>query len=229
MQDRSRRRKQPVFDRLARRALRRAEARFAPAFYDLHRQRIGKGLRTQFGCVSVALTAGCAYMPLVVLGRGSVFAAWFGGGVLAYIVLGAVVGTRDGFRARVLPFFERQLGGIDTWLAGEDLLWNSRALDEIARGLGMAPLSAFISGDPLIAGEEEHVRLFDAAEALATVEALLRAGATEVLGGPVISDLNKLRDALALAKKNGVRFSLHLREGSTASGHEMDQRQGSYF
>lgn len=112
-------------------------------------------------------------------------------------VWAAVAGYRDQFRVRVLPYFECAVGGTDTWLAGESLVWHSRALDEIAVRCGVTPLSAFASGDDLVAGEE--LQWFAPADALRTAERLLEADAAGSLPACVVSDLERLRDALRRA------------------------------
>lgn len=203
------------------------ERQYSPVFYDLYHTRLIQMDRGQFGCLSILLIIALLACVPTLVGVGSVFSASFAAAMLIWAVVGTILGNLDSRQARVLPYFERRLGGIDTWLAGEYLLANSRALDQIAFELGVTPLSEFASGDPLIAGET--TAMFDAAPALLTVDALLGAEITRMLGEPVVSDLTRLRAALALAQEQGVRFSLHLRQGNTASGYEMDMRRGSYF
>lgn len=216
-----------LFERWAARLLRRQKVRFSPVFYALHYSRLSWALRAEFGCLSLTVTIAALTILPIGIGYGSLLLASIGAALLLVVGINAVFGMLDMLQARVLPYFEVELGDTETWLAGKALLQHSRLLDDSAQRLGVIPLSEFASGDPLISGESHA--LFDAAEALVTVEALLFAPETSFLGDPVLDDLTKLRDALALAKDRKVRFSLHLREGSTASGHEMDQRKGSYF
>jgi len=127
---------------------------------------------------------------------------------------------------RLLPYFERPLGGAETWLAGKSLLSHSRRLDAAAAQFGVQPLSEFASGDDMI--RDEKLCWFSAEDGLRTVERLTQPDVTS-FPTEVISDLVRLRDALRLACAKEVQFCLLLREGSFASGQEMDQRRGSFF
>lgn len=207
--------------------LRRKRLSFSEPFYRLHRARICALLRHQFGCLTVAcalIVMGC--FP-VFLGGGSILVAAFAAAIALFLLLIVTAGIIDEMDVRVLPYFERELGGTNTWLSGRDLLWNSAQLDAIAASAGRIPLSRFVSGDPLIYSETGT--LFDTDDALATVKTLVEHNSVTCLGTKVVADLKKLRDALALAQEQGVKFSLHVREGNTVSGYEMDQRRGSYF
>ena len=207
--------------------LRKQKQQFSAVFYDLHCQRMRNALNNQFGFLSiVTVIAGVACLPIL-FGNGYLFYASCAGAIFVLLLISAVLGIIDNFRAQALPYFERRLNGTDTWLAGKDLLWNSHALDEIAVSLRVTPLCDFVSGDPLRAGEMHD--MFEARDALTTCEALLNAETTARLGAQLLSDLSKLRDALIIANESGVQFSLHLREGSSVSGQEMDLREGSYF
>lgn len=209
------------------RLLRRRRERFAPAFYEMHVRRLSAGLRHQFGCLGVAVVLGALAIPPLFWGSGSVLAAAVAGSILVLALVGQVSSILDMLSACVLPFFEEKVGGTDTFLAGKALLWHSRALDETASRLGVTPLSDFASGDPLILGESQS--WFSASDLLATTEALLADESVAILPAPVVSDLAKLRDAMRLASDRGTRTSLHLREGNSASFHEMEMRGGSYF
>ena len=147
--------------------------------------------------------------------------------LLLLFTAGALLAVRDQLQVRVLPYFERSVGDIDTWLAGEHLLNHSRRLDEVAAQRGVTPLSAFASGDDLISGEE--LTWFDPTDALGTTKRLLEADVAATLPVEVVADLERLRDALGRASSLRVRFCLLVREGGTASGHEMSLRQGSFF
>lgn len=207
--------------------LRHKEKQFSPVFYALHASRVKQGLHMEFGCLTLICAIAALTILPIGLGYDSALLASIGAALLFFVVITSLCGTRDILRARILPYFEVPLGDTRTWLAGKALLKHSRLLDDSAQRLGVTPLSAFASGDPLIPGESHTMH--DAAEALITVEALLLSPETGLLGSRVHDDLVRLQEALALAKARGVRFNLHLREGSTASGHEMDMRTGSYF
>ncbi len=208
--------------------LRRRREAFAPVFYEMHRRRFRASLRWQLGCLTLALIlAAVTIVPMVLLGVDTVAMSSIAGALLILALLIQVPGLLDALNARVLPFFEQEVGGTDTWLAGKHLLWASRRLDEIAEQMEVPPLSSFASGDPLIQGEAGT--LYDARDGLASAEVLLAAAMEVGLGAKVEADLTKLRDALRLAAEKGVQFCLHLREGNSASGHEMEVRGGSYF
>jgi len=215
-------------------ALRRE--RFAEPFYTRHRAHVtgrpsGCGVAWLVGAGTVAVVNLTA---LVVGWSTQMYLGWLdwvgaGAAVILFllVVAGVRAGVRDQFRVTVLPYFEREVGDIDTFLAGEGLLWHSRALDEVAVQCGVTPLSAFASGDDLIRGE--LVCWFEAAEGLRTTERLLEADVAGTLSTGVVTDLERLRDALRRASDQGIRFGLLVREGSYASGHEMSLRRGSFF
>lgn len=131
---------------------------------------------------------------------------------------------------RVLPYFQRTVGEIDTFLAGEAIARHLRHLDDLAERLGSTPLSRFGFHDDLM-GEE--LRWYSAADGLRTVNALLDhlpAGSSSIDPvEPVLADLRKLRHALERAQAQGIAFCLLLRHGNTTSGHEWSVRKGTAF
>lgn len=202
---------------------------FAEPFEARHRAHLegssGCGCATAW--LAAAGTVAALNLAFALAGWGGWVWAGAASALFLLIAWSVAAGYRDQFRVRVLPYFERPVGDTDTWLAGESLLWHSRALDEIAVRCGVTPLSAFASGDDLVAGEESQ--WFAPGDALRTAERLLEADVAESLPAGVVSDLERLRDALRLAGAAGVRFCLLVREGSFASGHEMSVRKGSFF
>ena len=205
----------------------RRNEQIAEPFYARHRSHVTGVPGCGLALVAAAGTVAAINWGFALDGQGGTVYALAASALFLLFVWSAVTGYRDQFRVRVLPYFERPVGGTDTWLAGESLLWNSRALDEIAVRCGVTPLSAFASGDDLVAGEV--LQWFAPEDALRTAERLLEADAVESLPAGVVSDLERLRDALRLAGAQGVRFCLLVREGSFASGHEMSVRKGSFF
>lgn len=210
--------------------------RFAEPFYARHRSHV-TGRPTGCGVTWLVFSG-----SVVVVSVAALFAGWegmtasgwgdwvrAGAAVCIFLLIatGIRAGVRDQFRVRVLPYFERRVGDTDTWLAGEALLWHSRALDAAAARCGVTPLSAFASGDDLI--PDEQVCWFEAAEGLRTTERLLAAGVAGTLPTEVVADLERLREALRRASAQEIRFGLLVREGSYASGHEMSLRKGSFF
>lgn len=214
-------------DKLLNIVLHREWAAFSPVYYRFHRQRLKNSLGGQSIFLLLTLAFAILGCYIFIFENGPTSLASLSVAIFLFVGFCDVVGTRDFFTARLLPFFGSHIGGTDTWLSGEALLWHSRALDNIAEASGVPPLSSFASGDPLIQGELHQQ--FEASDALPTIETLLQAEATTLLGEAVLSDLHKLRDALQLAANRQISFSLHLREGNTASGYEMELRQGSYF
>lgn len=147
--------------------------------------------------------------------------------IFLYLAWATYRSIRDQFRVRLVPYFERRLGTVDTWLAGENLLEYSRHLDDMALQLGVRPLSEFASGDDMIWGES--LQWFSPEEALKTVERLLQSDAPPSLPPSVMSDLSRIQGALGTARSKGIRFCFLLREGSSTSGLEMERRKGSFF
>ncbi len=158
--------------------------------------------------------------------RGAYIAALFVGAFLYVLILGTL-GSRDVFRVRLLPYFSKRLGDTDTWLTGQSLFRHSRQLDELATKLHILPISAFASGDDLILGEK--LQWFDPKPAHETVSQILASPDATSFPDELKSDLQALRAALASASSKNVQFCLLLREGSSTSGAEMDQRKGSFF
>jgi hypothetical protein len=211
---------------------------FAEPFYTRHRSHItGRGYLTGCGVAALAAIGTIVVITLIPIHAGWHAPASFGWGdltragvaiaIFLLAVANIIFSFRDQFLVRVVPYFERPVGETDTWLAGEDLLWHSRALDEAATRSGVTPLSAFLSGDDLIPGEE--LRWFTPDDALRTAERLQEPDVAATLPAGVIADLERLRDALGRASGQGIRFCLLIREGSVTSGHEMSVRKGSFF
>jgi hypothetical protein len=206
--------------------LSRQKEQFSEVFYIRHRQHAMRALRTL--AIFLTISGATAGISLAAIFRGGGDAPFtsLATAVFLFLALATCLSVPNLFRVRVLPYFERRLGGTDTWLAGESLLWHSRHLDATAAQLSVRPLSEFASGDDLIRGEE--LRWFSAEDGLRTVERLMQPDAAASFSADVVSDLSRLRDALRLACSQGVRFCLLLREGSGTSGYEMGQRRGSF-
>jgi hypothetical protein len=202
------------------------QSAFAEAFYRFHEKRTRQMLFWGAIQISVSLVfVGIGFWQLF-YGKGVLLPGLFTATFLV-LLASCVFGTIDQLRVRVLPYFEKRLGDTDTWFSGKSLLWHSRDLDELAEFLSIKPLSAFASGDDLVQGEE--LQFFDANDALPTLEKLIMRSKASRFPKDLVSDLTKLRDALKSASEKGVRFCLLIREGSTASGHEMSLRKGSFF
>jgi hypothetical protein len=206
--------------------LRRRRAAFAETFYRFHEKRTKQMLF--WATLQIAVASG-----LVALGFWQLF---YGKGVLLpglltatflVMLVSSVCGMIDQLRVRVIPYFEKPLGDVDTWLSGKGLLWHSRDLDQLSDFLSLPRLSSFASGDDLVRGEE--LQFFDPKDALPTLEKMLTRSKASRFSKQLVADLTSLRDALQSASEKQVRFCFILREGSTASGQEMSLRKGSFF
>ena len=148
--------------------------------------------------------------------------------LLLLLIPGAV---DDAFHVAVLPYFPKSNPGVygRTFLNGQALARQCVPLDTLARERGLEPLSAFGFADDM---EGEPVVWHDAGRGLETVSGLLAALRQEPSrvddAASVIDDLERIETSLQSARRLGVPFCLLLRRGSTASGAEMDARQG-YF
>lgn len=153
------------------------------------------------------------------------------------LVLLMTIGSLDGMRhVAILPYFKKghppagspSVQG-DTFLRGQTVARCCTYLDVLAQQNGLKPLSSFGFADDL---GQETVIWHDAAQGLATVSGLLSIlRQTPFLGQDtqaVVEDLTAWQENLASASQLQVPFCLLLRHGNTASGHEMDVRQG-YF
>lgn len=137
-------------------------------------------------------------------------------------------------KPRIVPYFFRELDtyGGQTMVAfrrGRALYGEIVALDDLARRLGVTPLSAF-------GFEYDHydqtVRWHPASEGLRTVEALQAAVGAERLGAAVGEDLQALAHVLRVANDRRVDFSLVLRlhaKDSMQAVCTREHRQGSFW
>jgi len=222
--------KQPgmsMWHRMAHWILARRRQHFSKVFYERHHEHFVQSLRRMAWTLGITCVPAAGLFIGIVQGWGSTHIASVAMAVLMFVLLTLPLAIIDCFIVRVLPYFDRPVGGTDTFLTGRGLLWHSRKLDAIALRHGVRPLSEFASGDDLIPGEE--LRWFPCIEALLTVDCLLAHVGTECCSTKVIYDLTRLRAGLRLADAKGIRFCLLLREGSVTSGWEMSQRRGSFF
>lgn len=131
---------------------------------------------------------------------------------------------------RIIPYFQRTLGEIDTFLAGRSIARYLAQLDAIAVEQNVQQLSTFGFADDL-AGEELHWH--DPTLALQSIAAIQNAlDCTYVpnsIRKAILDDLKKWQYALERAASEGVQFCLLLRHGNSTSGHEWDIRKGSAF
>jgi hypothetical protein len=199
---------------------------FAEAFYRFHEKRTAQMLFWTGVQIAVAAVFSSIGFWQLFYGEGALLPGLF---TATFLVMFAssVLGAFEQLKVRVIPYFEKPLGDVDTWSSGKSLLWHSRDLDQLAEYLSLRPLSTFASGDDLVRGEE--VQFYDPNEAIPTVEKLLARSKMSRFPKELISDLTRLKDALKSASEKHVRFCLVLREGSGTSGQEMSFRKGSFF
>jgi hypothetical protein len=137
----------------------------------------------------------------------------------------------DAYRyARIVPYFDRTVGNIDTYTAGRQLARYCGKLDAMAVASGQRAISAFGFNDDL---RGETLNWHSPSDGLRTVAALMAAVAAqpEEFDDPIsiISDLQRLSNALLRANERGRHFCLLLLHGGTTSGQEWEVRQGSAF
>ena len=166
----------------------------------------------------------------VYLRGGPLLVAAVAGAISVYAVLAAVGQVWDCRHVRIIPYFERRVGEIDTFLAGAALARSLLLLDELAAARGVTPLSAYGFGDDL-RGEAVVWHMPDAG--LQTVRTLAQALEAEPErlrdAAAAQQDLARLEQALERAQVLGVRFALLLRHGNATSALEWERRAGSAF
>ncbi|QDU08856.1 hypothetical protein [Gimesia aquarii] len=112
---------------------------------------------------------------------------------------------------------EREIEGVDSFMDGKCLARATDSLDQVARDLGVCPLSDFFSIDPEHAADfladegvdSDNIELpalqqFSAEEGLTTVRALLGHSAGQTEG--ITDDLQECERLLNLAAKHGIKW-----------------------
>ncbi len=193
-----------------------------------HREVIRDAWRSALGMI--ALTGGLALaITWVVYRQGPVVPGAIATAVFLVVILIAFLNLLDYYRnVRIIPYFERPVGGIDTFLGGEALVRQIQPLDDLAAEIGVTPLSDFGFADDL---DGEAMTWHAAEHGLRSVQALLdalesqpdRVGQAQA----TISDLRKIADALGKARDGEIRFALLIRHGNGTSLSEWERRKGS--
>jgi hypothetical protein len=196
-------------------------------FYELHRRHLMRVLRKSSLYFLVSGTFAALFILAGWSGKGTTFEAVISVAVFLWICYEICAGVPGCFQVRLLPYFERRLGDADTWDHGRSLAEHSRKLDALAIVLGATPLSRFASGDDLISNEK--LVWFETRPELETTGKLLQSEPAKDFPPDLASDLSRLQAALRSASDKQVRFCLLRREGSSASGAEMERRKGSFF
>ena len=207
---------------------RKQDTALSTCHYEMFFKRVLAGAKQEWGCFALFGSVFILSYGFFWLGQNFfIIFASVSGAALLYFLIGTIFGAREYDKIALLPFFEKPVGEIDTFLAGNTLAWNSKRLDQVARNLALPPLCDFASGDPIYTDEES--RLFEPSQAIPTIVALRQNEEVLAMGSELSHDMAVLYDALKKADSQGIRFSIHLRIGSTASFHEMETRGGSYF
>jgi hypothetical protein len=127
---------------------------------------------------------------------------------------------------RVIPIYDSHVPEADTFLTGFALARNCTRLDALAQRCGAKRVSAFGFNDPLYG---ETFVWHDASECLRTVETLIASLNTEREAvddiDAVLSDLDRVKSALAAATEKGVRFALLVEVGEGTSGLVWERRK----
>ena len=164
----------------------------------------------------------------------------FAGAAIAAVYLGyAIWAVRDfaRMRPRVVPYFTLKYfrsedpsrkTAEESWKAfrgGEAIAADLAHLDDVARQLGVAPLSDFGFGDDLM---KQAPQWSDIDDGLRTLAAL---AAAPSLAPATRADLETLAAALGKARLSQNRFCLIVRYGRDdyISGVEMGKRQGTFW
>lgn len=131
---------------------------------------------------------------------------------------------------QVIPYFERRLGEINTFLAGQTMARTMNHLDAVATEQNVQPLSSFGFADDLCG---ETLQWHDPKIGLQRIEAISRRitdlDIPDTILPPLLDELKKWQHALQRAASENVLFCVLLRHGMTTSGHEWDVRKGSAF
>ncbi len=134
--------------------------------------------------------------------------------------------------ARIVPYFEREVPGGDTFNhSGHALARACKFLDAIAAEAGLTPMSGFGFRDNFtFLGE--WPRWHEVRPALESIDHVLDTLSEnpDLVPEPeaVIADLERLQGRLVEAHKLEVRFCLHLRADQYYTGEEFAQRRGRY-
>lgn len=130
----------------------------------------------------------------------------------------------------VVPYFRSRVDEIDTFCHGAYLARHTGELDELARQLGVTPLSSFGWDDDMFGGTPVW---HDASAGLKTVDTLLAHVAAEGLAwddhAGVVDDLKRIAHALSRAAGRGIGFCLLLHYWAATNGLEWEQRRGTCF
>lgn len=187
--------------------------------------RLAVALISVTGTAALGLCGGSLFGPVP---------AWLAATAAAVFVvfsLGSLTGWYQTCRyVRIIPYFQRRVGDIDTFVNGHAVARHLKWLDELALRDGNLPLSHFGFADDLLG---ETLVWHSVNDGLATVDRLLSRltddpdllADCEVLA----DDLRRIGHALERAQQQDIRFCLILLHTNATSGHEWSVRRGTAF
>jgi hypothetical protein len=201
-------------------------------FPTLHYERIRSAKRRSvvaFGitgllCLLGLLGAIFSYVPPLV-------AAFFAAIFVLFGLIWAIASFFDMTHyVQIIPYFQRPLTGIDTFLAGHTLVRFLNQLDRIAEQQNARTISSFGFADDL-QGEQVvwHEPQVGLQTILAIQNAVRQSNVPQATARLLLADLSKWQQALERACAEQVLFCVLLRHGNSTSGHEWAVRQGSAF
>ncbi|XZE17450.1 hypothetical protein SH449x_002701 [Pirellulaceae bacterium SH449] len=178
------------------------------------------------GCLFLCGITGAVFgyfPPLAAAVLGAVF-LFFG----LFVPVASVYDTKH--YVQVIPYFQRRIGGIDTFLAGHTMVRYLEQLDLIAKEQNVKPISSFGFGDDLLGDEVVWHDPTIGLKSICAIQSVLKQSSIpDAIEKPLQSDLAKWQHALELAAAEHVSFCVLLQHGDSTSGHEWDVRRGSAF
>jgi len=196
-----------------------------------HAQVVRSAWKNVTWIVSIATALAMAFASWAIWGRGSTFLAamtiaiWCVILIMAFMTFFIVY-----FDYRLILYFERPVGQIETYPAGHAIAIELRRLDEYCRSAGCAPLSSFGFNDDLLG---ETLEWHQAEDGLKTIQSLVDVVNAESIFSAhqpaLIDDFTKWRYALERARDQKIRFCILWQFGSSTSGQEWSIRKGTAF
>lgn len=144
-----------------------------------------------------------------------------------WLAIGYVITVNN---IRILLYFDKEVyDESNTFLLGRKIAINVKQLDEIARNVGVMPLSAFgfyddLKGDALVWHDpSEGIKTF-----VGLIDFIRRQTPLLSDSDILIVELDAMAKRLRQASLGGAHFCLQLRYGSRWDAHEMSIRKGFY-
>ena len=214
---------------------------FAEPYFVRYEEEFLSSRAANWGCATLVLVPFSFYVavaayPLLYGAWLTDFEHWrhllipFGIAVAFFLLFlsGQIANFRESWEVRVVPYYERPVGDIDTLMSGEAYVRHSRIVDERAVRHGVRPLSEFLSPNELGMGPGDRPTFFDAAGGRGTVDRLPEPDIAADLPPEVIADLRRWQTALTRASDQDIRFCLNLRTWSGLMQGEEERLHGSF-